>query len=654
MEVWQRIKQRLEDFCKSEVDLEIYGGDRQIENTAIAGYAVPRNRTVSCQEGLNLLEIQKILYASPIWLVVAEILELGLESAKSIEITPEISPLYVLLGVPEDDMPFEQIRLKLEHICDTYTQKARPVKFLVGTWFSHKFCGEKAIATLFSVLKTEPVLVFDTISEGFDSFSLHIGYWDANSANYSYHFQQIERILEQKDQSLTETSISLINFKQNWYQLIPDFVAIWLCLKLDQYFLLSAHRRSPLLLELLPELLGGFPDAEVKDLEKLVIHRFQNLYAILGSSAALNLDLAICLSRLEDKSLANQKIILSMQQQLEDWGVSSEHTEIKDSINSFNFLLNLIQSAFYVTDWDYIKKLNEFLNSINSDRRLNLVDAFFREEFEFTVVKMNAQGQIKRSRPTKAKFLSQILDDNTKLDMVYIPNGIFQMGSAGTEAGREVSESPMHWVAVSGFFMGRFPITQSQWQAVAQFPAINHQLVPDPSFFKGANRPVENISWFEAVEFCDRLTQKTGINYHLPSEAEWEYACRAGSKTPFHFGYTISPEVANYDATYAYGYGSQGEYRQETTTVGSFDVANSYGLYDMHGLVLEWCADTWHENYRNAPADAKPWMDDSNSHRVLRGGSWYMVAGLCRSAARFKYLPDVWLNHIGFRIAMSM
>ncbi|MFM5961732.1 MAG: formylglycine-generating enzyme family protein, partial [Dolichospermum sp.] len=158
-------------------------------------------------------------------------------------------------------------------------------------------------------------------------------------------------------------------------------------------------------------------------------------------------------------------------------------------------------------------------------------------------------------------------------------------------------------------------------------------LQPNPSRFEGANRPVEQVSWYEAVEFCARLSRIENKVYRLPTEAEWEYACRAGTTTPFYCGETISTDLANYDGDYTYGDGLKGVDRQQTTGVGSFP-SNPFGLYDMHGNVWEWCEDTWHDNYKNAPTDGTAWADLSDNRKVLRGGSWYLHPVSCRSASR--------------------
>ena len=259
-----------------------------------------------------------------------------------------------------------------------------------------------------------------------------------------------------------------------------------------------------------------------------------------------------------------------------------------------------------------------------------------------------------------APFYIEDLSHGIKLEMVLIPGGSFMMGARETEEGSGDSERPQHQVTVPTFFMSKYPITQAQWKAVAALDKVNRDLKPEPSYFKGDNRPVESVTWFDAVEFCDRLSTKhPKRQYRLPSEAEWEYACRAGTTTPFHFGETITTDVANYCGTDneenkwsgSYGKGPKGIYRQETTVVGRFDVANAFGLYDMHGNVWEWCADHWHDNYEGAPTDGKAWLDDNdNQLRLLRGGSWDIYPEVCRSACRNRNYPGLDLNHDGFRV----
>jgi formylglycine-generating enzyme required for sulfatase activity len=240
------------------------------------------------------------------------------------------------------------------------------------------------------------------------------------------------------------------------------------------------------------------------------------------------------------------------------------------------------------------------------------------------------------------------------LDMVAIPGGSFLMGAAQGEKGASDDEFPQHQVSIAPFCMGKFTVTQAQWKAIAKLKKVKCDLKPDPSNFKGADRPVEQVSWDEAIEFCDRLSAKTGKRYGLPSEAQWEYACRSGTTTPFHFGETISTDVANYDGNYAYGEGEKGVNRKETIVVGSFS-PNLFGLYDMHGNVWEWCADPWHDNYKDAPIDGSVWEKNpsNDSYRLLRGGSCYNLPSNCRSADRFRLDHDNREYFIGFRILLS-
>jgi len=279
--------------------------------------------------------------------------------------------------------------------------------------------------------------------------------------------------------------------------------------------------------------------------------------------------------------------------------------------------------------------------------------------FEFEVANLFRRGEqpgewvIRKQRRQRVGLWREPLGNGVQLEMVSIPAGTFLMGSPENEPERYAREGPQHEVRVGEFMMGRYPVTQAQWQAVAALPQMNRELNPDPSRFKGANRPVERVSWLEAVEFCDRLSTHTHRTYRLPTEAEWEYACRAGTTTPFSFGKTLTTGVANYDGNHTYNGGPKGEYRQETTPVDHFTIANAFGLSDMHGNVWEWCQDQWHDTYQGAPIDGSAWIidNDNNSHsRLLRGGSWSFNPRHCRSASRINDSPDSRNSTFGFRV----
>ncbi|MBO3459769.1 formylglycine-generating enzyme family protein [Aetokthonos hydrillicola Thurmond2011] len=267
-----------------------------------------------------------------------------------------------------------------------------------------------------------------------------------------------------------------------------------------------------------------------------------------------------------------------------------------------------------------------------------------------TLKNIITRPQINRSRH-QAEYFVEDLGNGVQLEMVAIPGGSFIMGSPEDEPQRYQDESPQHEVTIKPFFMGKYQVTQAQWQAVAALEQVKRELNPDPSRFKGKNLPVERVSWYDAVEFCDRLTRKTGKPYRLPSEAEWEYACRAGTATPFHFGETITSDLANYNGQAIYVAGSEGIYREKTTEVGSFKVANVFGLYDMHGNVWEWCADTWHQNYEGAPLDGSAWINENNSqYWLVRGGSWLNSPDNCRCASRLNDHGDYDNDFVGFRV----
>lgn len=296
--------------------------------------------------------------------------------------------------------------------------------------------------------------------------------------------------------------------------------------------------------------------------------------------------------------------------------------------------------------------------------------------YNFATVTLDARGEVIERRQGQAKYFSENLGEGVKLEMVAVPGGSFYMGTSEADvadvkkeydryrAGDSRSlerELPQHKVNIPDFFIGRFPVRQEQWEVVALLPKINIDLEPDPSNFKGYRMPVEEVSWDEAQEFCARLARKTGRAYRLPSEAEWEYACRAGTMTPFAFGATITPEFVNYDGDYPYASAKKGGARWRTTPVGRTSAvggfANAFGLYDMHGNVWEWCQDRWQENYNGAPDDGSAWeryQSEENEDRVVRGGAWSGTGWNCRSAYRMRNAPDERDQTTGFRVVMAV
>ncbi|NJL47281.1 MAG: SUMF1/EgtB/PvdO family nonheme iron enzyme [Leptolyngbyaceae cyanobacterium SM2_5_2] len=311
-----------------------------------------------------------------------------------------------------------------------------------------------------------------------------------------------------------------------------------------------------------------------------------------------------------------------------------------------------------------------------ADNLVPLLETYFNDESEVGLVRVQAGEGLRQLGVLQKLLVVEVLDkvnqnirlvnppkthtvplgENVALTLVYMPGGTFLMGSPEGE-GYSV-EKPQHEVSIEAFWLGQFPVTQAQYEAV---------IGRNPATFRlGDNHPVETVSWRDAVAFCERLTELTKLESRLPSEAEWEYACRAGTPTPtpFHTGPTITTDLANYRGTDwdyggqiysgAYGPGPHGIFRQQTTPVGQF-LPNAFGLYDMHGNVWEWCADHYHESYEGAPTTSTPWLSsDENSFRLLRGGSWFDPPDFCRSAYRYRISPDYRAYHFGFRVVCSV
>ncbi|MBC1195642.1 SUMF1/EgtB/PvdO family nonheme iron enzyme [Microcystis aeruginosa BLCCF158] len=304
--------------------------------------------------------------------------------------------------------------------------------------------------------------------------------------------------------------------------------------------------------------------------------------------------------------------------------------------------------------------------TLNKEEQIKQILPVQSQTFTFETFTVNPNGKVSQPESKTARYYSEDLGNGITLDMVAIPGGTFTMGTEDEEIERLVkkfnwegyrSERPQHQVTVPPFFLGKYPITQAQWRAIASRTdlKVKQDLDLNPAYFKDRpdsdRRPVEQVNWDHAIEFCARLSKlKEGREYRLPSEAEWEYACRAGTTTPFYFGETITGELANYRASNTYADEPKGEYRQQTTPVGQFP-PNAFGLYDMHGNVREWCADTWHDNYDGAPTDGSAWIENGNDNRSpLRGGSWYGNPNYCRSAYRYYNNRRVNNDSNGFRV----
>ena len=395
---------------------------------------------------------------------------------------------------------------------------------------------------------------------------------------------------------------------------------------------------------------------------KKTYERLEKILAKLEEGDRWQSNLTECLERLEQAGSFQEKRFSNLEAEFQ------RLAQLKPELSE---KLSQLQSQLSKLEKSEINNIYQLQELTQKQKKLFLQQILEELEkgklFYFEVVKVNQSGEIISRNKESARQKIEDLGDGIELEMVKIPGGRFLMGSPDTEAKRYSDEGPQHYVDVPEFFMGKYVVTQGQWKAIASRTdlKVKLDLELDPSRFKERyknidrwKRPVERVSWFKAVEFCKRLSRLTGRNYRLPSEAEWEYACRAGTTTPFHFGETINTELANYRGTDnkehnlsgSYGDGPKGEYREQTTPVGQFP-ANAFGLYDMHGNVWEWCADEWHDNYAGAPTDGSVWLNEDKDKSPLRGGSWANFPNNCRSAIRNYFNRRDDLNSdTGFRV----
>ena len=322
------------------------------------------------------------------------------------------------------------------------------------------------------------------------------------------------------------------------------------------------------------------------------------------------------------------------------------------SINRATFLKSLGLGGLGVIGSLSISKLFQSdevesqLKQINKSGIIPTIDQL--AIIKITSIKLNNDGDVIDRPGSHAHIFQEDLGSNILLTMIQIPPGTFMMGAPDREEGQESSEKPHHLVNVATFYLGQTHITQAQWNTI----------FPDKSVTLGSNSqlPVDSISWLDAIEFCDRLSTKTGREYRLPTESEWEYACRATTTNPFAYGDTISPSIVNYDGLRPYGQIIKGTCREKPTPVATFP-PNLFGLYDMHGNLWEWCLDEWFANYDDAPKDGTARGDlvtgDENKQRVVRGGSWFSSGQICRAASRSSLPASYQHNHYGFRVVCT-
>ncbi len=256
-------------------------------------------------------------------------------------------------------------------------------------------------------------------------------------------------------------------------------------------------------------------------------------------------------------------------------------------------------------------------------------------------------------RQTETKQPGEVFRDCPQCpELVVLPAGAFKMGSPASEAERYIEEGPRHWVTIAKpLVVGKYEVTFAEWDACWRAGDCAHN--PDDRGGGRDNHPVINVSWRDVQQYLAWLSRKTDKPYRLLSESEWEYAARAGTTGPFHFGDTISTDQANYNGNHIYGSGRKGIYRERTVAVGSFP-ANNFGLHDMHGNVGEWVEDCWHGSYSAAPSDGSAWTRSGDCERTLRGGSWEDVPKHLRSAIRFPDPAEGRSRKVGFRVARAL
>ena len=265
------------------------------------------------------------------------------------------------------------------------------------------------------------------------------------------------------------------------------------------------------------------------------------------------------------------------------------------------------------------------------------------ETIEFESPTINAKGEIIARTRHSAEQFTEDLGNGISLELIVIHRGSFQMGSPRNTGNPD--EHPQHFVTIKSFLLGKYLVTQRQWKAVmGKLP---------PCRFKREDLPVERVAWDDAQKFCKRLSQKTGRNYRLPSETQWEYACRAGTAAPFSFGETLTSDFANYNGEHIFKDEPGGLYFHSTSEGGKYP-PNAFGVYDMHGNLMEWCADNWIDDYRMFPRDGSDYQMIDNLHRVARGGSWHDNPQLCRSAARIRFAQSDADEYVGLRVVCDV
>ncbi len=584
-----------------------------------------------------------------------------------------------------------------------YISRNRQIEFLPGAWTSKAFHSESATKALFRSLKTEPTLILEDLIEGNDLFlnmafwgmnfsqyryqtALKLSWletlfdivkvrtldWLEKRQAYEKSGkdpEQFDRMLGHKAIEGLRNNLSIIELEQECiahdydpteidrpysindkdYKALTKFISNCHCLfagiLIDEFFLLHVaprHRQRPLLPELIPELIQDIPEKQQKQLQEIIVSSYQAMYQALGLEESawlpeLTLDLADSFSYLEDKSPAIATIENSIKAWLTLRGVNSQGEVLvlldlmKPLVTSNDTIYiqglkkiwqvvgtslpNYELFSDKLSELEFLSKQEEEAEKINEEKRKQEIE---RQKWEEEKRRREILAQRKQQEEEKKKLrLRNDLGDGIILELAEIPGGSYLMGN-------EVK------INLKGFLMSKYPITQAQWRVI---------MGNNPSYFKGDSRPVETVSWIEANDFCHKLSQLTGRAYRLPTEAEWEYACRAGTDTKYFWG--DRTEELNKYAWYC-----------DNSGRGSHPVGlkqpNAWGLYDMLGNVWEWCADSYENNLSKYPSNGTAYT--IGTAKSLRGGSWSSFDSGCNPYYRY-YLES---NHrdlsYGFRV----
>lgn len=597
----------------------------------------------------------------------------------------------------------------------------RAIDFIGGAWDAKRFHGEASIKALFSLLKSEPLLVLESEIDG-DYLNMRFAYWGSAQAQYAYvpvvsrfKFRELvyesakerarqwrakrDRLLElQKDprqinerdtynlnlleeeEELAELGVDLSQIQARYKLAAEDFEVLNQFLLLNHQLVaglvtdthhLLQHQVKPALPQWLPELLAAGEQADT--LQPFLVAYQQVLRGIAVErpawAAELALDLALHLAKTDQGAWLEQALGASLR-----YWLGARRQAVPTDLPA---LTEALGQHLTVADQVYVEGVQTCLQALaQTEQRLALqADFKIRQRIELEAQRLQQLELKKREEEAEQKakeeaarleaerlareawkpqWASQAAEDEygRYADLTvkgvtqrfrWIEAGTFLMGSPRNEAERSDDETQHSVTLPQGYWLADTACTQAFWKKL---------MGNNPAYFTdNLQNPVEQVSWEDAQGFISKLNQQvSGIKARLPTEAEWEYACRAGTTTPFSFGATITPEQANYDGNHPYSGGRSGVYRQKTVAVKSLP-ANPWGLYEMHGNVWEWCQD-WYGAYPSGSASA-PEGPSSGARRVLRGGSWLDDGQLLRSAYRFNGSPDYRYCFIGFRLALG-